>query len=124
MLGVLQVLQLASQHCKLQPKEIEPVLLLSLQFDATRSPWHMGAESHEMLTLLKHAASQPSWQVCLQPATAMLMAEALLQEPGQPGVAELYQLRRSAVQVSCSLAVLHPSHDCHQLFKRVCQGGM
>ena len=95
----LQVLQIASKHASLQADVIDPVLAASLKQDAGSSTSGMTARSRDLLAMLKQTA-EDQWPTSLPPATASLLAQALLQEPGQPDVTYLFEARTSASQVN------------------------
>ena len=91
----MQMLQTASQHAALQADAVESVLAVSLKHDAGSSTSGMTARSCDLLAMLKQTA-EVQWPTSLPPATASLLAQALLQEPGQPDVTYLFEARTSA----------------------------
>ena len=99
---VLQLLQQAAGDEALQADLVEPVLAMSLQQDARSKNLQMTDRSCNLLTMLKQTAGG-AWPEVLQEATASLLAEALLQEPGQPDVTHLFEARIAASLVSSLL---------------------
>lgn len=92
---MLQLLQKASKHAPLQADDIESVLAASLKQDAVSSNMQL---SHDLLAMLKQTRGV-QWPTSLQPETASLLAQALLQEPGQPDVTHMFEARTSAILV-------------------------
>ncbi|KAL3161690.1 hypothetical protein ABBQ38_008789 [Trebouxia sp. C0009 RCD-2024] len=90
-----QMLQTASKHAALQVDAVDAVLAASLKQDAGSSNPGMTARSRDLLAMLKQAAGV-QWPTSLPPATASLLAQALLQEPGQPDVTYLFEARTTA----------------------------
>ncbi|KAL3161697.1 hypothetical protein ABBQ38_008796 [Trebouxia sp. C0009 RCD-2024] len=100
-----QVLQTANTHAALQPEAVDPVLAASLKKDAGSSTPGMTARSRDLLAMLKQAAGV-QWPTSFAPATASLLAQALLQEPGQPDVTCLFEARTTAsLKVACETDV-------------------
>lgn len=92
---MLQLLQTASQHVALQAEAIELVLAASIKQEAVGSSLGMTARSRDLLALLKQSVGI-QWPASLQPATASLLAQALLHEPSQPDVTYLFETRTAA----------------------------
>lgn len=99
---VLQLLQKASQYGALQADAIEPVLAAILKQGAVNTSPHVTAVTQDLLAMLKQSSGD-RWPIPLRPATASLLAEALLQEPGQPDVTHLFEARSAAEQVWLTL---------------------
>lgn len=98
----MQMLQTASKHAALQADAVDPVLAASLKQDAGSNTPGMTARSRDLLALLKQAAGA-QWPTSISPATASLLAQALLQEPGQPDVTYLFEARTTASLVNVAL---------------------
>ena len=92
---VLQLLQQAAQHGALQADVVEPVLAMSFQQDACSKSVQMTDRSRNLLTMVKQTAGD-AWPEFLQEATVSLLAEAQLQESGQPDVTHLFEAHTSA----------------------------
>ena len=101
----LQLLQKARQHAALQADAVEPVLAASFNQDGSR---RMTAPSFGLLAMLKQTSGE-QWPTSVRPATASLLAEALLQEPDQRDVIRLFEARCTAKLVwqLCDAAGMH-----------------
>ncbi|KAL3161708.1 hypothetical protein ABBQ38_008807 [Trebouxia sp. C0009 RCD-2024] len=101
-----KLLQTASKHAALQADAVDPVLAASLKQDAGSSTPGMTARSRDLLAMLKQAAGV-QWPTALPPATTLLLAQPLLQEPGQPDVGHLFEARIAASLDAACTAYQH-----------------
>ena len=115
----LQVLQEALQHDTVQAEAVEPVLAMSLEHDGLNARGHITSGSRDLLRMLQLAAGV-AWPKFLQPGTAARLTEALLHEPEQSEIIEMYDARVAAEQVSPHLVHELWTHNCSSLSAGVC----